>query len=468
MNSKLSGNHCMHFSDKKTAGKFLFILFLFLSSQSFGQSYFYMENKFASLPGDSITYFTFLTINADGSSTARVRYIEPTTKDDRLFELKLVDSLLPGQKITLDNNNKYLMCAEQPYLVNNANDDSGFLVPRFIFKKQFDGRDSFYLPFAVECKGSGDKWMAATMNSFREITYDELAKQESFVQRFFSETSEFYNYIFHPQLVSRDPNSPKRKEKLFLIAVANTNDSSIGVSSQKDLDNITSTFTTLTNNLGMPLVLTRVAGNGFRKGAVDTAIIKLNPQSIDIVVFYFSGHGFRYADDTSKYPRMSLRANWKLDRGKNNMGVEEVYKKIIKKGAKVNIILADCCNENIEVNAPAGRDLLRTKGWGVGSAQQQLNMENCIALFFPPKPISILTSSTDVNQLAIGNPRLGGFFTCFFKTELDKSLYSYESSKSWLRLLLNAKEKARYQSLSALCGTSRCVQTATFRVESSR
>lgn len=461
MHTKHSGFTFIYRPGNKIAGMLLFFLCSLFCARLYSQSYFYLVNQLPFSDSNIVTYHTFLSIDASGGATARIRYKEPVTNNDRFFELQLTDSLLPGE----NTDSRYLMCTDEP-LPLDGTDGSGFAAPRFVFKKQTNGEGDFYFPSAVEYKTGNNKWVASVMEITQEKTYEDLAKEETFVSRFFNNSEAFYNYIFHPSLVSRDPNAPKRKEKLFLIAVVNTNDKTIGASSQKDLDNITSTFTTLAENLNMTMVLTSIAGSGFRKGAVDTAIQKLKPSAIDIVVFYFSGHGFRYSNDSSKYPRMSLRPNQDMDRGKNNLNVEEVYKKIIKKGAKVNIVFSDCCNEDIGEKAPPiGRGFLRTRGWGTGANQQKLNMENCTALFFPKKPLNILSSSTDVNQLAIGNPTLGGFFTCFFKTELDKSLYSYEPSNSWLRILLSAKEKARYQSLSALCGTSRCVQTATFRVE---
>jgi len=463
MHIKHPGSSVNYQLGNRTARVLLFCLALSFTSLSFSQSYFYFVNQMPAREGSTVTCHTFLTISA-GGSTARVRYKEPATNNDRFFEVVLIDSLLPGENA--NNDYRYLISPEEPTPLDGT-DGEGFAAPRFVFKKQTNSDGDFYVPFAMEYKMADGQWVAAAIEKIAEKNYEGLAEEEAFVSRFYNSSEEFYKYIFHPQLVSRDPNSPKRKEKLFLIAVANTNDKTIGLSSQKDLDNITSTFATLAGNLGMAIVTVTVSGNGFRKGAVDTAIQKLKPSPIDIVVFYFSGHGFRYSNDTSKYPRMSLRANQQMDRGKNNLNVEEVYTKIIKKGAKVNIVFSDCCNEDIEENAPVGRDLLRTKGWGIGGSQQKLNMENCTALFFPKTPLNILSSSTDVNQLAIGNPKLGGFFTCFFKAELDKSLYSYEASNSWLRILVSAKEKARYQSLSALCGKSRCVQTAAFRVQPS-
>ena len=149
------------------------------------------------------------------------------------------------------------------------------------------------------------------------------------------------------------------------------------------------------------------------------------------------------------------------DINKNSLPLEDVYKYILKLGARVNIVLADCCNEKINSKVPVGGDIMVLRGGGYNTTAQSLNLYNVIALFFPKITTSIIASSTQPNQLALGNPNLGGFFTHYFNAILEKSLYSYEKSSSWLGILAAAKEKARVQALTGVCGPSnsdRCVQ----------
>ena len=250
---------------------------------------------------------------------------------------------------------------------------------------------------------------------------------------------------------------------MYLIVVANTLDSAIGTSSQKDFDKINELFTNMTDQLGITLLSKPIFGTGLSKPAVDSAVDHwLNPAPVDIVVFYYSGHGFRYSNDTSQYPRMSLRTNFNLKLDSNNLGLEAVYKRILKKKARVNIVMADCCNQDIGRPVPVGRDVLR--GRDVGTAGLKLNFDNCKKLFFPDHPVSILTCAAEVKQLSVGNPALGGFFTNFFQVQLVKALYGNRGDPSWLRILLNARERTRMQALTAECSpNTRCIQTANVR-----
>jgi len=447
------------------AGMLFFLAFLCFGFQSHAQSYFFLENKVALTESTSIHYSTFLILERDGTANARISYIDPSNGDSCLVELPMADSINTGMGNS--DETRYLVSAGNPRFIRGIN-NSVFAMTRIIFKKQVDGDNSFYLPSAVEFKRTDGNWAGSEMISQQEKFLPDLPKEPRRLLAFYKPDEAFFKYVFTP--LSRGPSGITRKEKLFLIVVANTTDSSIGLSSKKDLDNVTKTFTGLAKDLGMEVIATYISGDGFSKKAVEKAISKptLNPSPIDIVVFYYSGHGFRYADDTSRYPRISLRTSPKMARSKNNLGIEEIYQQIVKLGARVNIVLSDCCNENIGIPRPVGKDILGPRG--AETWPGKLNMDNCNALLFPEKQVSILVGSAEINQLASGNPNMGGFFTAFFRAELEKSLYGYQSSKSWKNMLLSAKEKARQQALTALCSGEaggpggRCVQRAEIRI----
>lgn len=450
-----SGISSIFSSGKLNAGVFFFIAILFVNLPSYGQSYFYFENKIAQPNGSEISLYSFLTLQTDGTAKARIR-----SADNSLVEQPMTDSVLADQNISGDL--KYLVPSGDP-TIYSAGAAEGYRL-RFIFKRQADSTDSYYVPLKAEYQDKDQKWQEASIATSQEKTYTDLLKQRDFVKIFFNEDDDFYKYLFNER--NRALNGT-RKEKLFLITIANTNDDKIGITSKKDFNDITTTFTTLAANLGLKIFSTKIEGNDFNKKNVDLAIENLKkqkPSPIDMVIFYYSGHGFRYSNDTSSYPRMSLRTNPNQDLDKNNLSVEDVYKQILKLGARVNIVLADCCNQDIGANSPIGRDVLKTRTGGYNTTAQSLNMDNCNALFFSKQPVSIIATSAEKNQLATGNPALGGFFTYYFKGLLEKSLYSYDKSNSWLRLLLDAKEKARWQALSAVCGAGRCVQMAEINV----
>jgi hypothetical protein len=233
------------------------------------------------------------------------------------------------------------------------------------------------------------------------------------------------------------------------------------------LTGIYETFAVLTKQAGIRFIPVVVSGDAFNIANTQRVIDTIKPAAPDIVFFYYTGHGFRYADDVSKYPRISFRTNNLQIRSQNNLAVEEVYKKLLAKRARVTIVISDCCNEKIDAAVPFGMDLLRPRA--TGTEGLKLNYDNFRKLFLPTQNTSIIIGSASANQLAAGNPNMGGFFTNFFKAELIKSLYSNTGESTWLRISLSATESTRKQSLTALCKTTpnvngRCVQRAEVRV----
>ncbi len=292
-------------------------------------------------------------------------------------------------------------------------------------------------------------------------SFAELAGQQLFVSYFFSPADPFFQYLFSTD--ARGLSRVEKKTRFYLVAVANTLDDSIGSACQKDLQSVSQLFTQMTDQLGIKLYQKRISAADFGKKAVEDAIASwLQPAASDIVVFYYSGHGYRNGTDTSKYPRMSMRINGHGDLDSNNLPVEDIYRRIVKKGARVNILLADCCNENIDATAGNGNLPLTTKG--IGPAGKRLNVRNCRKLFFPDHPQTVLSSAAEANQLAVSNPDKGGFFTYYLLEELTKSLYGHKGENHWLPILANAQKKITYWSQSALCGGERCQQRPEIKV----
>lgn len=435
------------------AGIFLFFICILYAPPSFCQSYFYFENKVPINTDSSLTYFNFLMLQPDGQNVARFR-----TLNHPMFEEHFKDSTVVGNE-----NIKYLIPKDDT--IYDGTDNSLYLKFRYLFKRKTENGNSFFVPDKVEFLSKDGQWKEAAMATMQEKPYGDLVNQKDFVSVFFTEDDEFYKYLYGERL--RANSLIARKERFFLIVVANTNDPKIGITSKRDLESITELFSTLSSNLGMRIITTTISGNDFSKGNVEAALKNLKnqkPSKEDIVIFYYSGHGFRYSNDKSVYPRMSLRANGSLPLSKNNLEVESVYNQIVKLGARLNIVINDCCNNDIGAINPEGGTILRTRFSGFNTTAQSLNLENCNALFFAKEKTSIIVSSAEKKQLASGNPDLGGFFTYYFKTILEQGLYSFYLSNSWLRLLLTAKEKARYQALTALCGTGRCIQLAEIKV----
>ncbi len=433
------------------ASVFLCVLICGVTERSNAQSFFYLQAE-SQKPASRYNYF--LRLEADGTASLRISY----TKNDKqvLAEIQMADSVASG-------TTRFLIPKTTPRVLQGPLDDSLWL-PVIQFESRTDSTGLYYEPAAVIFILNGNT-QQATLLTAKQKTFEELMNEKAFVLQFYRMNEPFY--LLLSSFTTRSLNTDEVKRKFYLIIIANTNDPIIGNTSQKDVTGIYELFSTLTKQTGITLVPVIVSGDAFTIGNTQKVIDTIRPAPVDIVFFYYTGHGFRYANDVSKYPRISFRTNRTQVRAINNLAVEDIYKRLLAKRAKVTIVISDCCNEKLDASVPFGMDLLRPRA--TGTEGMKLNFDHFRKLFLPTQNTSIIIGSAAANQLAVGNPNLGGFFTNFFRAELVKSLYSNTGESSWLRISLNATESTRKQSLSALCKKTpnvqgRCLQRAELRV----
>lgn len=436
---------------KQKVSVFLCIFFICAAvTNAAAQSYFHLQTQSTAAPA----YHYFLRMEADGSNTLRIRYTK--AGEEFLVELQMKDS-------TVSNTNRYLIPLTSPRFIQSSIDDSLWL-PLIEFETRTDSAGLYYQPVAIFLTQKDNLQQTALITA-NQKTYEELVKEKPLVLQFYKMNEPFY--IFLSSFTTRSLNRDEQKRKFYLIIIANTNDPSIGKSSQKDLTGIYETFATLTKQAGIAFVPIVISGDAFNIANTNQVIDTIKPSPLDILFFYYTGHGYRNENDVSKYPRISFRTERLQVRAINNLAVEDVYKRLLAKRARVTIVISDCCNEKLGASVPFGLDMLRPRS--TGTEGLKLNYDNFRKLFLPAQTTSIVIGSASANQLAVGNPNMGGFFTNFFKAELIKSLYSNTGENSWLRISLNATENTRKQSLSALCTKTpnengRCVQRAEIRV----
>jgi len=462
------------------AGCYFFIpvALLLLFCLGFGklqaQTYYYIVYEASATSTGPNIYKSLVTLQPDGYAVARIQYNAGPDNKLFLYEQVLGDSSIEKE----GQSTQYLLPQRDAVPLIDA-DTSGFSMPRFVFKKQYDSSGYYYEPAGVELKNKKGEWLAAKMTQSVQKNHEALRNDEAFVSSFYFESDGFYQYIFDQ--ATRATPLPKT-EKMFLIVVANTKDATVGKSSETDLKNISGLFTSLATNLGITKIFPLyISGDGYSKAAVEAALLALEaqkPATTDIVVFYFSGHGFRLAGDESKYPRMSFRtaknkANKEVG---DNMPLEDVYKRINALKPRVNLVLADCCNADIYENPVLGTDMITPKG---GGALGNFNREAAQKLFLPAMPLSIIVGSVEKNHLAVGHPDIGGYYTHFFTAELKKNMWGFysnsllsfggQSNSSWLKILLDARKNTYWKAKAKQCGKTtndRCIQEAEIKIDS--
>ena len=129
--------------------------------------------------------------------------------------------------------------------------------------------------------------------------------------------------------------------KLHMVLFGNTSDQSIGQSMLVDVsyyDYLSSELKTVLSD-DVEVIYHRFLGKECCPSKVNDYLEKLTCHG-DIVFFIYTGHGGRSHKDTSKYPRMCLGSHY----ANEWVGVSDVVGKLKAKGARLQIVIADCCN----------------------------------------------------------------------------------------------------------------------------
>ena len=236
------------------------------------------------------------------------------------------------------------------------------------------------------------------------------------------------------------------KTKFILLIVANTIDPTIGKGCEEDIDSVRHIFEKLSEEMDFNFIEVIVHGEDYGKENILGAIEMLTPGPNDIVVFYYSGHGFSYEKDAAKkYPQVDLRSHPSSDKidvvNAHTENLADLFEKVKGRGARLNIVIGDCCNNIIDFKRKftSGSEALKDEK----REPVIVNKKTCEALFCD-YTASILVAAADKGEYAVSDDNLGSIFTHTFSKTL-KMLLKKEVDKSeglpWGKLLEETKDK---------------------------
>ncbi|MEP6676941.1 MAG: caspase family protein [Ferruginibacter sp.] len=253
--------------------------------------------------------------------------------------------------------------------------------------------------------------------------------------------------------------APVTNAKIHLIMVANTMINDIGVSCKVDEERVMNEFEIFAKELDMSLDKKVIDGNVFSRPAVDAALNDLNPSPNDIVVFIYSGHGFRWADQTNQYPSISLKySSYEQVAQSNSYLLEDIYNKIISKGARLNIVLGDCCNSQIGISSRGGDFALSSRTGNNGNS-------NKLRQLFLSKKGNMIIAAASPNETSCGNSRDGGYLiSSFFQAIGKETSYLNNDTPDWDHVIANALTTARFSTLNlSSCTTQNGMHYSTIK-----
>jgi hypothetical protein len=247
------------------------------------------------------------------------------------------------------------------------------------------------------------------------------------------------------------------RPRLILIIMANTHDKTLSKACKKDADGIRTVFKNVSAHFTFDFYSIEISGKQYMWENLDKAIacIPMPPQLHDVVIFYYTGHGFSYKNDRySKYPQLDIRPHnnqvkfSSIDFIKNHtINIENILNIVRMRGSRLSITIADCCNTTIPYKRPKG-DLQDMWASGKMLPAKSKTLTKQI-LTNDKKEVSILVASSQFGQPAISDSTMGSIFTTFFAKALSSVPGKKHNSSAWIpwaKVIKNASAQAFKQS----------------------
>ena len=258
------------------------------------------------------------------------------------------------------------------------------------------------------------------VNSYTPLTANTIT--DSYLKEFFSTGENKYAVLKKMTGITSVDLKPLPKletTKLHLIIVANTNDVSIGKSCETDRERLIKEFKQTANALRIGFKDYVVEGDDFSKANLLSTLSSVYPGNNDIVFFIYRGHGFRWANENEKWPRLALfyGKTYPTSDNSNSINLKEVKNILDKKGARLNIVLGDCCNNG------DGVSVMTSNAYWDSQVTAFTDVSKLRNLFINSKG-SIISSAAQPGEVSYAGYD-GGLYTRSFISALD-----YETSYS--------------------------------------
>ncbi|HLP35511.1 caspase family protein [Lacibacter sp.] len=433
----------------------LVISFLMLCSTAItAQSIYHFQYKLPS--ADSRTYEAFFVRNSSSGGFVRILH-NNAAGQPVITEMKLKEQFVSGTNSIIDPSVVYYK-ATKPELIDGDDEPAA---DSLSFWFALNAQSNEFEPSKITAFTADGKEVNAELMKAELQNSSGLRKEV--VLRFFDENDQLYVTMF--KAVTRGLNANEKNIKMHVILVCATTDPTLSQFSIYDLDRAENLYKKLADEIGIKANIIKIFGNSYNKKNVDAAVKNLKPAAADIVVFYYSGHGFRMPKLNRPYPFMDLRSDVKTqDYKQHTMNIEDIFLTLKSKPNRFTLVVSDCCN-----NDPEATNSIAPTPPEPRASDLKWNYENLRTLFLNPKKTSLLITAADKNQLATTNPKLGGFLSYYFKQSLENMLASSNPREvSWFKICEETRAKTIIQAKNTACAkppipANGCVQYPIYK-----
>lgn len=198
---------------------------------------------------------------------------------------------------------------------------------------------------------------------------------------------------------------------IHAIIVGDTNNYSIRESVIKDIANIHTLLIEVAQSTDMQLDTVLIEGDKTLRREVLNNISQMFVEPDDVIVAYFSQHGYRDPDQTSPWPNLLFSNEQK------GLELENIIIRLIEKSPRLLVTLVDACNEVIpDIDSQIIPNIKLDVEKKIYKKRSQ---ENYSSLFLKSSGV-IIASASAPGELAWANPNKGGVMTTAFINSMDK------------------------------------------------
>ena len=324
---------------KQTIALLLALLFFQLGDKASAQGIYEIKYKFFEkgadgrqvLSSQEYTSLVFFFDAASPNNVMRTRYYD--AKDGwTVVEQKIkINTRLTGGK------NEYVLDGVTPKFVSKVTEGVKYNPDHIVLSKGYGDKE--YKPEYVYDDGNNK----GRITSF--VVLDKATVNNGFLSP--------YKWSWKGE-TNNTTNQNLSGTTMYVVLVTNSSDGTLGDGFNVNHQNMARLFKDAAKASGMRLNMVEIKGGDFNKQNIFNALANVTPSSNDVVVFYYSGHGFRFSSQTVQWPQLDLRPTGVEDIKTNTMNLNtDIYRSLAAKNPRLLMVIGECCNVDLGVGTPS-------------------------------------------------------------------------------------------------------------------
>ncbi|MEO3404941.1 hypothetical protein AAFN85_13630 [Mucilaginibacter sp. CAU 1740] len=229
------------------------------------------------------------------------------------------------------------------------------------------------------------------------------------------------------------PDDSFAASRIQLILVSNTNDSQLGDGFRVNHRKVKAFFKDIAKVCGVPINIIEITGENFSQPTLRKLVSDFLPSENDIVIFYYSGHGFHARMDNGSWPSLDLRQGFADGLAEeNSMSLaKDIYQPLCNKKARLTMVFGECCNMYAGALFPIKDNTL------LMAPSNMLNPAAVKKMF--NKTGNFLIAGSDVNEPSYYGLGWGGSFCNNFISAFLQATGISSSSMRWKDIISSAR-----------------------------